>query len=65
MLLTQQLEEMDLPHAEAGVVRTLLEKGSALRGGIHPADRRGGLYHARYPGAAGPAAGLRGLGGFL
>lgn len=32
MLLSQQLEEMDLPHAEAGVVHTLLEKGSALRG---------------------------------
>lgn len=32
MLLTQQLEEMDLPHAEAGVVRTLLDRGSALRG---------------------------------
>lgn len=32
MLLPQQLEEMDLPHAEAGVVRTLLDRGSALRG---------------------------------
>ena len=32
MLLTQQLEEMALPHAEESVVRTLLDKGSALRG---------------------------------
>ena len=43
MLLTQQLEEMDLPHAEAGVVRTLLDRGSALRALLQQAgklDRR-------------------------
>lgn len=32
MLLTQQLEELELPHAEAGVVQALLAHGSALRG---------------------------------